>query len=473
MKRWFLITLCVMVFASCENAEMELQDDLIENHKNNGQVGSLKSASLSTIESLQTSLNVLYNVNVGGVDFMATKDAAEAANFTIDGQTYYLPSTAISGKTAPFYRLYNGSEHMTSFSASGEGNYSVEGGLGHAWKGNTAPDGTVEMFRGYNSSIGDHALMNPNYLITGYSQELFSNKYTYPRYDKSEQLLWLQGNAIKVVSNLVTGGTVWELWWNGKQFLDHLDYGREMQASLNLGNDALPTEGGDKWTNSNTFFMHGSPVVEAYNSGTTQVTKAVPLEWNNELFNASGSQHEVVIYKDFKLGKNLKLDQSLNLGSYSYLNNQIITYETTFYTPIELPGVHIEIPTAYLPLEFNRFFEIDATQSDLNVGLTEVSLNVGESQQAPIESAGGIVIANSNLNYAMGVYINIDLAKSLDSDSNAVYYFRNWSFGNTSKWSSARYGTIAAGNNTYTTYVIVGTLDDVRVAMRCLYLNNY
>lgn len=473
MKFYLILTLCTILFISCGNSGIERQDIMKENTKIKKGSASAKLTSLPTIESLQTSLNVLYNVNVGGSDFMATKDAAEAANFTIDGQTYYLPSNAISGQTETFYRLYNGSDHMTSFSSTGEANYSVEGSLGHAWTITAAPVGTVEMFRGYNSSTGDHALMNINYLISGYSQEIFSDKYAYPRYNKSEKLLSLQGNAVKVVSNLVAGGTVWELWWNGKQFIDHLDYGREMQASMNLGNNALPTEGGDKWSNNNIFFMHGSPLVEAYNSGKTQITKAVPLEWNNELFNTSGSQYEAVIYKDFKLGKNIELDQSLSLGSYSYLNSQIMTYKTTFSTPTILSDAHIEIPTAYLPVEFNRFFEIDATQSDLNTGLTEVILNVNESQQAPIQSAGGIVIATSDLNYAMGVYINIDLTKSQDSDPNAIYYFRNWRFSNTSKWSSGRFGTIASGDNIYKTYVIVGTLDDVRLAMRSLYLNGY
>ncbi|GAA4281309.1 hypothetical protein [Gaetbulibacter aestuarii] len=358
---------------------------------------------------------------------------------------------------------------MTSF-VSGEGGYTTEGILGHAWLSSAAPSGTVKMLRGVNPSIGDHALMNPNYLISGYNQEIFSN-YAYPRFNKAEELLTLQGSAIQVKSNLVAGGTVWELWWNGKQFIDHKDYGREMQSSLNLGNGALPTEGGDKWSDSNPFYMHGSPIIEAYNNGATQITSAVPLEWFNDSFNTSGNQHELVIYKDFKLGKKLKLDQALNLGNYNYLNSQIITYETNFYTPTDLTNVHIEVPTTYLPTEFSRFFEIDASKSNLNDGLTEVFLNVNESKQSPKPLAGGIAIATNNLNYAMGIYINVNMVESQDVGSN--YYFRNWKFENTSKWSAGRYGTITSGNHTYKSYVIVGTLDNVRVAMRTLYLNGY
>ncbi|GAA4281308.1 hypothetical protein [Gaetbulibacter aestuarii] len=47
-------------------------------------VSSIQAVSLSNIQSLQTSLNVLFNVKVGGSDFMATKNAIEASNFTID-----------------------------------------------------------------------------------------------------------------------------------------------------------------------------------------------------------------------------------------------------------------------------------------------------------------------------------------------------------------------------------------------------
>ncbi|MBB6731681.1 hypothetical protein [Cohnella zeiphila] len=61
-----------------------------------------------------------------------------------------------------------------------------------------------------------------------------------------------------VKSNPAAGGTVWEYWWNGKQLIDHTDYGREMQSSLAFtDSDALPTEGGDFTASSDPNWMHG------------------------------------------------------------------------------------------------------------------------------------------------------------------------------------------------------------------------
>lgn len=467
MKKQILILIAILFITGCSN---KYEEDTIETSNLDNVEEAMPKTSLYTIRSLQTKLNVLLNVNVSGNDYMSTRSVAEASNFPIKGQTYYMPSTSIYG-TKPFYRMYNGTKHMTSTSAR-EGNYSKEFALGYAWKPGFAPVGTTSMYRSPNYSNGDHSLMSVKYGISGYYTKEYFGTYAYPRYNTPLKLLTLSGNKITVKSNLVAGGSVWELWYRGQQFLDHVDYGREMQSSLNLGHGALPTEAGDKHQSGNANFMHGSPILEARNSGKTQITTAIPLEWHNTTFNGN-RRDELVIYKDFKLGKRLTLDNNLNLGSYNYLNAQIIKYETTFYTPTTLTGAHIEIPTAYLKPVLKRFFEINATKSNLNQGLTEVSLSSGQSQQAPIHHAGGIVIADQSLNYAMGVYINVNKAKASDSDPNAIYYFRNWRFGDTSKWSAGRKGTIRAGNNKYTSYVIVGTLNEVRVAMRQLYVKGY
>lgn len=430
------------------------------------------ATSISTITSLQSELKLQWNVLVGNSDYMTTTNLTEATNFPVKGQSYYLPSASLSN-TSPLYRAYNGSKHMVTASSTGEGGYTTESNVGYGYNSSSAALGTVNMFRSYNSSNGDYTLSSPNYSITSYDTPQYFSKYGYPRYNSKTSLLTLNGSKISIKSNRVAGGALWELSWNGKQFVNNLDYGRLIQASMNLGSGALPTEGGDKQANANSNFSHGSPLIEAYNSATTQVTTAVPLEWFNQTFNSTGNVHDLIIYKNFKLGKKITLDPSLNLGGFNYLVPQIAKYVTTFYTPSSLSGVHIEIPTGYLNTEFSRFFEIDATQSNLNTGLTEVFLNVNESKQSPSYNAGGLVIATQDLSYAMGIYINIPVSKSVDNDPNSIYYFRNWRFGDTVKWSLGRYGNISAGSHEYTSYIIVGTLDNVRNAMRSLSVNGY
>ncbi len=250
-----------------------------------------------------------------------------------------------------------------------------------------------------------------------------------------------------------------------------------MQASLNLGGGALPTEGSDKLGHNIKAFVRGSPLYDEpeniiKENYKQQITKSIPLEWHWDVFSDSVQQNMplTVIYKDFYLGKKITIDnEDLNLGEYSHLKYQVIDYETLFYTPVALSETHIEIPTGYLPPNFNRFFEINAEQTNLDLALNKVHINVDESQQynafGNTTKAGGIVISTSDLNYAMGVYINYNKCPNT--------YFRNWKFGNCSKWSAGYYGKFEKGLNSFRSYVIVGTLDDVRVAIRMLCENGY
>ena len=455
--------------------------------------------SLSTVKSFQTTLRVLYNVRPSPDDYVSTNNEGlygpgtpgEADLYPLEGQIYYVPHLDDSERN-PLYRLYNGYKHMDSPAAS-EADYWAEGILGYAWKAAFAPPGTEMMFRGYNPSNGDHSILNVNYQLSGFSNEDFVDHYAYHRFTEDTKMFPLNGSAISLKSNLIAGGIIWELWWNGKQFLDNgylAGYGRQIQSSLNLGEyfdgagsyNALPTEGGDdNYFHQNKAFINGAPILmysNQYASGyKQQTTKAIPLEWNHVKFNGTGNPDHPVIYKDFYLGKRITLDmQSLNLGQYSYLRPQIMKYETLFYTPATLPYVHIEIPTGYLPSsEFGRFFEIDAA----NQGLNEVSDDIIPWHPSHggfhlcfkeyVVEAGGLAIANSDLTYAMGVYFK----RSNQLNQTGYYYFRNWKFEDTSKWSAAHYGTMNAGENIYTSYIVVGTLDDVRNAMRALYLNGY
>jgi len=46
----------------------------------------------------------------------------------------------------------------------------------------------------------------------------------------------VQALAISMKANKIAGSSIWELWWGGLQFINHWDFGREMQVSLNSDN---------------------------------------------------------------------------------------------------------------------------------------------------------------------------------------------------------------------------------------------
>ena len=446
----------------------------------------LKTDMDRELRAQQADLDIIWEVCPYANDAMSTNDQNTALSYSMIGQMVYLPRTG-SSATNLLYRLLGGSDHMVSVLTQ-EGDHTLEGPVGNAWKKAFAPIGTARLIRGYNSSKKDYAFMSSRNILSGYSQESMPDDYYgYHRFGtNTESLYTLKGSEITISSNLVAGGILWNWIWNGKQFIDTLDYGRQIQSSLSFRDSvALPTEGGDNKELENFQTSHGSPILSYSNnitdSSKTQSTRAIPLEWNNEQFNGNDTK-KPVIYPEWYLGKDISLDMSsLNLGSgFEYLKNRVTKYSTVLYTPKGLTGATIEIPTGYMLSEFDRAFTYDATVTDLTAATHEVqnsefsNISTGVFHYGYADfNSGGVIYATSDLNYAMGVY------GSKPESGGSVSYFTLWKFGilnnpDVTKWSACYApARISAGEVKYNTYIICGAFDDVRVAMRRLYLMGY
>jgi len=94
-------------------------------------------------------------------------------------------------------------------------------------------------------------MMLPSESLSGYVPQALP-AYGYPRYgNQAEVLLDLKAGGVTVESNAVAGGSVWRWFWNGMQFINHRDYGRQIQNAFyyldptgNL-NNYNPNEAGD------------------------------------------------------------------------------------------------------------------------------------------------------------------------------------------------------------------------------------
>ena len=62
-----------------------------------------------------------------------------------------------------------------------------------------------------------------------------------------KSLLSLTAGGVTVKSNPAAGGTVWSWVWDGIEFINNWDFGREMQSALFPGDaeGSNPTEAGD------------------------------------------------------------------------------------------------------------------------------------------------------------------------------------------------------------------------------------
>jgi hypothetical protein len=325
-----------------------------------------------------------------------------------------------------------------------------------------------------NSATGDHALLAPSENLPGYSPQPIA-ACGYPRFgNASEVLLSLSAGGVTVQSNAVAGGATWRWFWNGIQFVNHADYGREIQAAFYYGKtvDLDPNEAGDQLTFDflDPSIKHGSPVLQFENQGTTQITRAVPLNWLPTVF--GGDQDHPVIWDSVVLGKDLTLDFN-NLGP-------VAKYTTHLILPTAAVG-GIQNPAGYLLSSFNRYWTYDAgskTLSEVTNAMPDgctANSNTAFGGYAFFVDFGGIVMSDASGANAMGVYA-VGVGHGGSVSYLAIFKFFCWGDGpsetssDTTAWSAVSgNGTVPAGETTYNVYLITDSVQNVTARMDDLY----
>jgi len=414
-------------------------------------------------------LNILgrfWMPNFGDGDHMTTTNPDENPGGTFEGQMFYVPAGNASG-THALFRLFASNDHMDSTQA-GEGGYSTEFILGYPFD---SPNlGLCEIRRWFSHAQTDHmtAFCNEDASAQGYQKEGVLG-YGFPRHGNNcEVPIAVAGSEVTIVSNLSAGGAISELWWNGKQFINDYDYGRQVQIAFNQalpGETDNPTEGGDKWGCPGARpagWAHGSIVLSYSVEQGRLTTLTSPLQWSPENF--GGGRNNPVRWLG-TMGKTVELDFAQ------------IPHAIKWTTTITFPGganfLDLEIVTAYLNSEFNRFYAYDAFQQSL-ADMTSSVPNGGcldPSQDARLRPvAGGVIISTPDGAYALGVYRrygrnNFGLCKFLGSGGTGKYGFQ------TTKWNvlQRQPNGISPGTHSFTVYLVVGTLQDAVSTMRTLF----
>ena len=342
-----------------------------------------------------TRLRTLYRI-INGTDRRTTVGSSERPGYLLEAQTYYVPDQAGTSRET-LNRVVNSSGTDYADAISDLSGYSQDMELGFPWiNGDTA--GTAQLEEAFNSATGDHALLAPSENLPGYVPQPLA-AYGYPRYgNAAEVLLSLSAGGVTVQSNAVAGGSTWRWFWNGVEFLNHNDFGREIQSAFYFDGPQLinPNEAGDRLTFDflDQSVKHGSPILKFENQGNTQVTRAIPLNWDPAQF--SGDQDHPVIWDGLVIGKDLTLNFN-NLGP-------VARYTTHLTLPDAAKG-GIETPSIWLRSNFNRFWTYDASTKTL----VEVTSSVGDgcSNGSPYffhESFGGTIASDASGSNAIGVY---------------------------------------------------------------------
>ncbi len=253
-----------------------------------------------------------------------------------------------------------------------------------------------------------------------------------------------------------TAGAICSLRWNGKEFIDETDHGRELQSACNLdvagdiqAETFNPTEAGarDDWggprTTSRLLFLHAS--------GSDLATTNQMAFWL-----LPGEKSGANLAKNTTALSNHLLSKRVDIGVPNFPH--AIEYTVTFALPRDKKHVHgvFEALTAYMPIEFDSFWSFDLASRKLQ------SVDAG-----PSEDSLPLIFSTKDGNYAMGIY------SPPDAKIPARTYGRfKFDWAKVTKWNCVfrldNPKGIPPGDYTCRMYVIVGTLADVRSTMDSL-----
>lgn len=390
----------------------------------------------------------------GGDHLTSVKGALEnlPKDTDYEGILYYVKTSSGFG-TIPLYRLLSqdsSMDHLDSNSSSVSG-YRAEMLLGYPYT--SADDALAPIYRMVKNNPIDH-------LIAFYGEQFMNYEndgvlgYGYPRFGEKDGqgkqhkpvLVEISHKYMALSADLSWGGVIYALWWNGKQYLNHYDCGRELQTALfkpGIGDFEFgPTEAGDR-------MYHGSPIADLQMTQKSIYTRTYPLQWDPRSY--GGGANNPVLYGG-------EFDRQAKFLMYP--EHKIISY-TVGYKPAESTYFFREWATAYLNVDVSSRFFVNTAKG----GTEEIPMPANRDYITRQIDEGAIITASTDLRYAMAfftrspAYVSWYNFADQESEEEKTRKINLW---DTDKYMEA--GTWYRR----TIYLLVGTLDDVQNAISFL-----
>lgn len=251
-------------------------------------------------------------------------------------------------------------------------------------------------------------------------------------------------------------GAIHSLTWNGKEFIDSLDHGRQLQSAASFDCSRAgafwaecfnPTEAGSRadgvGDKSSSRLLSLSAEGAELRSSTQMAFWLAPGE------ESSGKP----ALNDTVLSEHL-VSKRVRIG-YKDLPN-VIDYETTFTVPEgeRHTFAQFEGLTGYMPAEFSQFWKL------LPSG------KLAELDDGPGEQPYPVILATEGGTHAMGIYSPDQPSRGFEKVGYGRFRFPREKV---VKWNCVfrlrAEKRVAAGEYRFRQYVAVGTLVDVRRAM--------
>ncbi len=268
----------------------------------------------------------------------------------------------------------------------------------------------------------------------------------------------LGGKPIVIRTTDRLAGAIDSIKWDGVEFIDSHDHGRQLQSALNADVDGVfnvecynPTEAGS--------------VVDALGPKSTSELQALSIKGGvlstrtrMAYWLAPGMRSQGQLAQNRTLVSNCLLTKQVRIGRAGM--DHVLDYRVTFNVPADRPHkvLQFEALTAYMPATFSRELRFDAKTSTL------VAL-----PRADGEIRDPVVLATASGSHAMGIFTP---DKAPRGQPPVGYGRFSFAADQVVKWNCVfrlnQSEPLRAGDYSYQLYVVLGSQEDCRAALAAL-----
>lgn len=264
-------------------------------------------------------------------------------------------------------------------------------------------------------------------------------------------------SEIVITTTQRLAGAIHSLTWNGREFIDSFDHGRQLQSATNYdcgtkmtGETYNPTEAGSRADGVGPYST--SRLLSISAEGAELKTKIQMAFWLRPGEKSGGN-----LAKNTTDLSNHPVAKRVHIGHGDLAN--VIEYDVTFTIPNEHhTAVAIEAVTGYMPPVFCNFYTFDNVTAEVK----PVADGVGE-QPKPL------IFATESGSHAMGIYAPLHQP---GREEKANYGRFRFVHDKVVKWNCVYRmrdaNGLKPGDYSYRMYVVVGNFEDVKGAMASL-----
>lgn len=250
-------------------------------------------------------------------------------------------------------------------------------------------------------------------------------------------------------------GAIHSLTWNGREFIDSFDHGRQLQSASNfdVGKEFFPetfnpTEAGSRRDGAGP--QSSSRLLEIRAKDNELFTRSRMAFWlvPGETSDGHPAANTTVLSKHL-------LEKRVRIGHAGMPN--AIAYDVTFTLPEAEHHTYaqFEAVTGYMPPAFDTFWKFDASAGMLR-----------PLDDGPGEQPMPVVLSTASGSHAMGIYSPDQPSKGFEAAGYGRWRFRAEKV---TKWNCVfrvrNDNGVPAGDYRFRNVVVVGTRDDVAKAL--------